>query len=299
MDVRVRHRVEFLLLRLLAAVWGVLPLPVACALASGLAWVAHFVFRFRVVAARARIRQVFGPAMPEREVRRIAWQSFRNLAFNFVEILRARRMDRAWVDRWVDTRMLQENVERCHRAGQGGIFVVPHMGNWELAGLTVGLRGHPIFSMAARQRNPLTDEYLNRMRTGGGRDVVLRDDPHAVRQVLRRLKEGMILCILVDLRSRTPGLPVRFLGHPANIVPGLAVFARLGQVPVYAGTMRRIGWRRHVLEFQPARWADPSADRDADAVRLTQDVLDYFTAAIRRNPEQYFWYNKRWVLDPL
>ena len=32
---------------------------------------------------------------------------------------------------------------------------------------------------------------------------------------------------------------------------------------------------------------------------LTQQVIDIYDRAIRQEPEQYFWYNKRWVLDPL
>mgnify|MGYP006919536186 FL=1 len=32
---------------------------------------------------------------------------------------------------------------------------------------------------------------------------------------------------------------------------------------------------------------------------MTQAVLANVEAAIRRAPEQWFWYNKRWVLTPV
>ena len=39
--------------------------------------------------------------------------------------------------------------------------------------------------------------------------------------------------------------------------------------------------------------------KEADWTRMTQQGMDIFDQAIRKHPDQYFWYNKRWVLDPL
>jgi KDO2-lipid IV(A) lauroyltransferase len=299
MRYRLSHVLQYGFLRALGAVCTWLPARAALALGAALAWFAYRVLGFRAAAARARIRQVFGDAMGDREVDRVAGRALRNLVFSAVEILRVRRITRDWTDRWVDTTSFQRNVERHLTPGRGGIFVIPHLGNWDLAGLVAGLRGHPVFMMAARQRNPLVDAYLNRMRSITGIEVILRDDPSVVRQVVRRLRVGQVLCILIDLRSRTPGIPARFLGHNANIVPGLAMFARLACVPVHAGFVRREGWTRHVWEFQEPLETDTSLDKDESGRRLTQQVLDIFDDAIRRYPDQYFWYNKRWVLDPL
>jgi lauroyl/myristoyl acyltransferase len=32
---------------------------------------------------------------------------------------------------------------------------------------------------------------------------------------------------------------------------------------------------------------------------MMEELMAQFSTAIKANPEQYFWYNKRWVLDPL
>jgi lauroyl/myristoyl acyltransferase len=34
-------------------------------------------------------------------------------------------------------------------------------------------------------------------------------------------------------------------------------------------------------------------------MRMTKAVMKTIDAAIRRNPEQWFWYNGRWILDPV
>jgi lauroyl/myristoyl acyltransferase len=32
---------------------------------------------------------------------------------------------------------------------------------------------------------------------------------------------------------------------------------------------------------------------------MTQEVMNVFSRAILDAPDQYFWFNKRWVLEPL
>jgi lauroyl/myristoyl acyltransferase len=40
-------------------------------------------------------------------------------------------------------------------------------------------------------------------------------------------------------------------------------------------------------------------DKDDDIRRMTVSVLKIIEDAIMEQPEQWFWYNKRWVLDPI
>ena len=45
--------------------------------------------------------------------------------------------------------------------------------------------------------------------------------------------------------------------------------------------------------------ATKTKDRKEDIKRMMNDLMAQFTEAIKAHPEQYFWYNKRWVLDPI
>ena len=76
------------------------------------------------------------------------------------------------------------------------------------------------------------------------------------------------------------------------------MFARQAKVPIIPAVARRRGWTRHEWEvFEPVE-ADPSLDKEADFQRMTQAVMDVYDHAIRAEPEQYFWYNNRWILFP-
>jgi lauroyl/myristoyl acyltransferase len=45
---------------------------------------------------------------------------------------------------------------------------------------------------------------------------------------------------------------------------------------------------------------DPDAtDRKDEAVRLTKEAMSLIDAEIKKTPEQWFWFNKRWILQPV
>ncbi|MBR1836276.1 MAG: lysophospholipid acyltransferase family protein, partial [Kiritimatiellae bacterium] len=253
--------------------------------------------------ARRRLRLVLGPGAPEREIRRAAWLSLRNVAFNAVDMLRIRKTG---LD---DLRRMVPQADQCiarlretlaSTGGAGVVLALPHCGNWDLAGSLVELAGLPIFSVAARQRNPYVNRMMNEMREGHGMAVLERDGgPRVFMEMLRRLKRGEIFAILPDTRSRTPGVEVPFLGGKANLARGMGLLAWQTGAAVLPLVMRRTGWRRFSVEFFPVVRADRSAPRETEERRITEEVLALFDGAVRADPGQWFWYNKRWVLDPV
>ena len=244
-----------------------------------------------------------GSNVPERTIRRAAWISLRNTAFNLVDMLRIRRFDADALRRQVpqaDEAIAHLRAELAAAGGRGVVLALPHCGNWDLAGSIVELAGLPIFSVAAKQRNPFMNKLMNRMRGGHGMEVLERDGgPRVYMEMLRRIRRGQVFAILPDTRSRTPALAVPFLGGTANLARGMALLAIQAGAPVVPLVMRRVAWRHFEIEFFPTLRPDPAADRDAEEMRITREVLSRFDAAIRATPEQWFWYNKRWVLDPV
>ncbi len=297
MTYRPKHLIEYAALRGLNAFVGALPEGLALGVAAGLAWIAYHVFRFRRAEAYRRIRQVFGPDLPRRRVSRIAWRSLRNTFLNAVEVMRMARVDHAWVSTHVDDGGLIARLA-ARKLGEGAILVVPHMGNWDLSGVAAQQLGVPVFFVVGHQKNPLVDAWLNRMRGITGVETIARDSG-VLKKVIRNLREGKVLAFMTDLRSRTPALRVRFLGHEANVVGGMGLFARQAGVPIHPVLLYRDGWRRHRWVVGDAIHPDPTLPKEQDWLRMTQAVMDLYDAAIRAQPEQYFWYNKRWVLDPL
>ncbi len=298
MRYRFQHLLEYGVLRSFAAFLNVLPYRVALAVAWALAGAAFHVFRFRRRETLRRIREVFGPDLPAREAKRIAWRSLRNLAFNIVEMMRAPAIDAAWLDRHMpDFKTHIPAVKAVIDAHGGAVFAVPHMGHWDLAGWACHRNGIRMFSIAAKQKNPLVNAWINRQRESGM--TVLERGGGTLKQIVKLLREGNVLAILPDVRMPTPDLKLPFLGGTANFGRGMALFAIAAKVPIIQAFFRREGWGCHRFDYLPPIHPDPALSKAEDARRITAAVVAQVDEAIRRNPEQWFWYNKRWILTPI
>jgi len=297
MKYRLKHVVEYILLRGLVGLIRLLPL--RCGLALGWLIGAFFfhVLRYRRNKALSRLKEVFGERFTEKERKNIAWLSFRNICFNAVEAARFGKL----TPEQMKQMPLYNAIDQVHqRFKENGPLIVAtaHMGNWDLAGVASKLDDMPIFSIARRQKNPLTDDLLNKMRNATGMEVVLNDS-RVLQNVVRKLKGGEVLAILPDVRSRTEALSIDFLGGKANLGAGTAIFAQMANCPVVPVVLTRRGWAQHDCKLFDPILPDPSADKKEDRERMMQQLVPIFDEEIQANPEQYFWFNKRWVLDPI
>lgn len=297
--VLLRHRLEYAIIRLVGGLVAMLPYRLALVVGWLVAGVIWFFVPHRVHEAERRIRTVFGSGCPARLIRKTAWISLRNMLFSAVEMIQNHRATPARVNACYVDRSFMKDILDQHKTGRGGLIAVGHMGSWELAAILCHHHGIPIFSLAAAQKNPLTNDYINALRRRPGIDTIARGSG-TMKQILSRLKAGGFLAILPDVRSKTPAVAVPFLGGTANIGEGMAAFARHANVPIFPVVLSRQGWSRHEGRLGSAPITpDLTADKDADIRRMTMEVLAVLDQAIRKHPEQWFWFNKRWILDPV
>ena len=288
---------EYIALRCACGVVNAVPYPVACLSAKWLAWTLVHVFRFKRRRTVGRILGCF-PEKTEREAVRIAVASLANVLMSAVEMIRAPRLDKAWIERHVkDVHVYAERLKAIADEGRGVVIMVPHSGNWYMAAWAMARCGVPIFAIAAKQRNPYVNDWMNRQ-YGDGLEVVERGSVRVMAEIKSRLGDGRCFAILPDLRVPVKDVRVPFLNGIANVSRGGASFATAAGAPVVVAIMRREGGK-HTFEHLATLRPDPSLGRKEDAVRLTRETMALLDAAIRKTPEQWFWYNKRWILQPV
>lgn len=295
---KLKHRLEYLILRGFAAFLNALPYRVALAFAWSVSSILFHVIRMRRHDTLERIRSVLGSETPTCELKRVARLSLRNMSFNLVEMMRAPMIDKTWIDQHMPTfgpRIpIAIDLIQKHR---GLIFAVPHMGNWDLAGWACNRYGINMFSIGAKQRNPYINAWITRQRENG--ITMLERGGKTLKEIIIRLQEGSAFAILPDVRMPKKDLTVAFLNGEANLGRGMAAFARSANVPILPAVFMRIGWTRHDFIYFDPIFPDPTLDKEVDIQRMTDLVMTHIDTAIRQHPEQWFWYNGRWILDPV
>ena len=288
---------EYGALRLFCALVNAVPYPLAMSLARGLGWTCFHVFRFKRRRTVERISSVF-PGKSPREVAAIATRSLQNVLQTGVEMMRAPKLDRAWMDRHIlDGRLYKDKLQAYVDEGKGVVIMVPHSGNWYMAAWSMAKYGLPLCALAARQRNPKLNAWMNRQY--GDIEVLDRDCRGTLAQILDRLRAGRAFAILPDLRVWDRDVEAEFLGGKANVSRSGAAFAVKCGCPIVVACMtRRNG--RHVFSHIATLRPNPDAlDKKEEARRLTREALKLLSDEVMKNPGDWFWYNKRWILEPV
>lgn len=238
-----------------------------------------------------RIHSVFPEKSPE-EVTEIAIQSLQNLIKNIIEMIRAPKLTREWMDKYVDEGLkYKEKLQSYVDEGNGVVIMVPHSGNWYMAAWSMAKYGLPLFAIAAKQRNPKITAWMNSMYRDI--EVLERDERDTLVKIKKNLKAGRAFAILPDLRVPKKDVEVDFLNGKANVSRAGAMFAIKCNCPIVVAIMSRQNGKHvfnHLATLRP---------EGKTAEELTAETLALLDKEIQKRPGDWFWYNKRWILQPV
>lgn len=278
------------------AVFAHLPLRVALALASGLAWAGWRLAR----ATRRRILAHLAAAFPERtpaELERLGQGCLRHLGWLVAEMLSVRAYDAA-LEQYVSFAPgAEERLRQLMAGGRGLIMVSGHIGHWELLARRLVRGGIPSATVARSGTSPFLHAVLERFRAEGKFEVLLRDDPRTARAIIRSLRQGMLLGLLIDQDTDVQGIFVPFFGQPAWTPRAAGDLALRFRAPVAVIWSRRRGPRPgdgHELSIEPVPYDAEAVDREAESVRITAACTALLEAAIRARPVEWVWMHERW-----
>ena len=284
---KVRHWFEYQAVRGALALAGSLPIGVARAIGASVGRLA-FALGVRRDVSVDNITASLG--VDRKEAATITRRSYENLGRSVMEFSAFRRWSREELLSQVIVDG-KEHLERARSAGHGGMVVAGHFGCWELAGATIAALGYPTSFLVGEQSNLRVDEVMNDLRRAQGVGIITRTS--ALRKVLTALRGNEFVALLADQDARKGGVIVDFLGRPASVVRGPALFAIRAKSPVIPLFIHREG-RRHRVIFEAPLWPDPSMGEDAAVEDLTRRHADALARRIREHPEEYFWPHRRW-----
>jgi len=188
-----------------------------------------------------------------------------------------------------------ENVDQLRDDGIGGVFVAGHIGNWEIAPLSVTQRGLTLVNIYRAPNNPWIDRLIKQCREPiGGRHYP--KSGHGARNMLAAVKAGEHLGLLVD-QKYNEGIPVPFFGRDAMTAPSPAEFALRFRIPVVMARVERLKGARFRLTLYPPLDLPETGDRDADVRAIMVQINNTFEEWIRARPEQWLWLHRRWPKD--
>ncbi len=292
---RMRRDIAYILIRSFIGMFRAFPRRAALAVGSFCGRLAPHVFRGERRLAIEHLTLAFGGGKDSGEIVRLAHESFRYAALNFVDTVRIGTMTAEDI-RAVCVPHHMDRLKEAMAGGSGAIGLTSHAGCWEMLGSYLVADGVNLAVIARRLYDPRLEELLYKSRSGAGLRVISRG--RNTRDVIRALKEGYLLGVLIDQDMPVKGVFVDFFGHPAHTATGLASLALKYSVPVFPVLTYRDKEHRHHICIGESIPIERTGDTERDTRELTARCSKATEDFIREHPEQWVWFHQRWKTRP-
>jgi len=266
--------------RFLMSLAARLPLPVLHALGSALGWA---IYGLSPTYRRHLRENLAAAGLGDAATRRAAVAGAGRMLAELPAIWLRPRADVAALVRRIDGRGV---VDAARAAGQGIVFLTPHLGCFEIAA-KVAAGEFPITVLYRAPKLAWLQPLIERGR-GEDRVRLARADVSGVRELVAALGRGEAVGILPDqVPGAGEGEWVDYFGKPAyTMTLASKLAARPGRVCLLAFGERLPRGEGYVLHLRPLPERAPG---ESEARRLNRAL----EALIRECPEQYLWgYNR-------
>jgi len=259
--------------------------------------VSELAYRFspnQRASLEGNLRQVFRHTQPawserevERKVGRLVQQIFHNRGVWFADLsLMAGRRQVDGLFRFHRTGNWAA-LERQLATGKGAIVASAHLGNWHGGGVAMARQGVPV--RVVMYRNHAGDVMDQKVaRRGKVRQTYIDSDPMSMMEIIRALRSGEVLALLVDKPWDSRSLAVPFFGKPSLFPVGPVRLARLAGVPIFPAFCV---WKR-TREYETVL-CDPIEVAEGDPDQAEREALTRIAKVIEGQVAQNLpvWFN--------
>ena len=186
--------------------------------------------------------------------------------------------------------MVDEHIaHELYGQGRGLVAALPHMANWDWAGVWATQHGMPLVTVAERlEPTRLYDEFVA-YRTRLGMEILpLTGGDPAFPRLRAWVSRGGFACLLADRDLSRTGVEVQLCGRRAKLPRGPAALAQQTGAPLMPVTLSYDGENMVMHLHEPV----PHQPGEAGVTAMTQALADVFSGAIREHPEDWHMMQK-------
>ena len=235
----------------------------------------------RKLTALANIQTAF-PNKPPNEIDGILRNCYQFFTYNFIQFMAFPPKPNSLKIKIDGRQILNEALKN----NKGVILISAHFGVWEILGHWFGMNDYPLRGVAQKQKNRGADKFFEEKRQLSGVSQVYRKT--SIETLYDVLYEKKILGLVSDQDAKKKGVFVNFFNEPASTHKGAALFHQKTNAPMIFGVCLQTGLNSYKIIITAIK---PKINT---VKKITQDYTSTLEILVKKYPEQYFWFHKRW-----
>ncbi|MGC9054722.1 MAG: lysophospholipid acyltransferase family protein, partial [Candidatus Hydrogenedens sp.] len=257
-----------------------IPLPLSRKIAIFFAFISYYLYPRIQKDGGKHIEYAFGDTLTKYEKRKILWDATRNMflvAFEFPHLpdLAEKKYKNIASYKGV------EYIEEYRRNKQGALFISAHLGNWEMMASLMCSHGYPVAEIVREFDEPNLNKFVDDIRTHAKIKTIPKD--HSANEIIKLIKEGWFVGLLIDQSPRDNGAPVEFFGKPCWATIGPAYLYARTKAPVHPVYIIRNNDGTFFLEILPPLKMVNTGSLQEDILINTQTCQNAIEDIIRKH----------------
>lgn len=183
-------------------------------------------------------------------------------------------------------------LETARADGRGVLFISAHLGPWEQVAASIVMAGFPLTAIARESYDPRLTRIYDRLRNRHGVRSIYRGAANAALRMMRCLKRGELLGVVMDLNSRVSSIDAPFFGKIAKTAIGPARIALRASARVVVATAAPKSDGLLAITVTAIETSDLSHGSDGERA-LTTRINDELSRRIRALPDRWVWMHER------
>ncbi|MDQ1011902.1 lauroyl/myristoyl acyltransferase [Streptomyces sp. V4I23] len=183
-------------------------------------------------------------------------------------------------------------------SGRGVVIALPHLANWDVAGIWVTRAlGIPFTTVAERLKPESLYDRFVAYRESLGMEVLPHTGGSAFGTLARRLRDGGLVCLVADRDLSASGVEVTFFGETARMPAGPALLAQQTGALLLPVTLWYDETPVMKGRIHPPVEVPRSGTRAEKTSSMTQALADVFAEGIAEHPEDWHMLQRLWLSD--
>ncbi len=250
----------------------------------------YYILPIRKQTALSNLKLAF-PDKSDKELNEIVKGCYVNVLTVIAEFFYLRKFSIKGLHKLLKIKNIELITEKLN-SGKGLILISAHFGNWELTAYGVSkMLSIPFNVIVKEQTNKRVNEGINSIRTSGGNRMI--DMKNSLREILKVLKSNGIVAMLGDQSAPKENVKVNFFIEGVPTYEGTARIAIKTGAEVLFGVSTRNPDGTYSLRLHEIDTSKYKESTEDNVKALTQAHADLLVEYIKRRPDHWLWFHRR------
>ena len=278
----------FSFLKLKSRLSSALPRFLSLFLGRGLGLFLYFIVPLRKRVALINLKVAF-PEKTNYERKQILKKCYMHFGMLVSEFLRLPKLNKSNISNIIK---LDFNTKKILDNNRPGIIMTGHFGNWEMFLPVLGYNNYKVSGVAQVQKNKAGQKFFSWLRECPNTNIILKKS--SIKSISNTLDNQNHLILISDQYAGSKGTENIFFNHLTSTPKGAAIFHSKKNVPIILIFIFMNTDYSYSIYSKELISKNEKGDQKLDIADINQIYNKELEKIIVQNPEQYFWFHKKW-----